>query len=131
PQALDLAHKIARYGGSVVVLIHPDILGHKFDFERGFVAALKPEAWFGSIGELGAWWAARDAVTVDVADHGSDRAVTLTLPQHVAGLGLSVPNGWTYRASEPADLTVAIAESGVLIAEAQGTVTLHFTAAQR
>ena len=128
PQALELAHKVARYGGSVVVLIHPDILGHKFDFERGFVAALKGEAWFGTIGELGAWWAARDAVTVEVADSGDDRAVTLTLPQHIAGLGLSVPSGWTYRASEPADLKVAVGESGVLIAEAQGAVTLHFTA---
>ncbi len=48
PQALDLARKVARYGGSVVVLIHPDILGHKLDFECGFVAALKPDAWFGS-----------------------------------------------------------------------------------
>lgn len=131
PQALDLAHKIARYGGSVVVLIHPDILGDKFSFEQGFVAALKPEAWFGTLGEFGAWWAARDAATVDVADNGSERAVTLTLPQHIAGLGLSVPSGWTYRTSEPAELKVAVAESGVLIAEAQGTVTLHFTAAQR
>ncbi|HJT05543.1 MAG TPA: polysaccharide deacetylase family protein [Stellaceae bacterium] len=131
PQGIELAHKIARYGGCVVVLIHPNILGHKFAFEQGFVAALKPEAWFGTIGELGAWWAARDAAIVDVADNGGDRAVTLTLPQQIAGLGLSVPAGWTYRASEPADLKVAVAESGVLIAEAQGTVTLHFTAAPR
>ncbi|HKW55388.1 MAG TPA: polysaccharide deacetylase family protein [Stellaceae bacterium] len=129
PQALDLAHKVARYGGSVVVLIHPDILGHKLDFERGFVTALKPEAWFGTIGEFGAWWAARDAVTIEVADSGDDRTVTLMLPQHIAGLGLSVPSGWTYRASEPVDLKLAVGESGVLIAEAQGTVTLHFTAA--
>jgi len=131
PQALDLAHKISRYGGTVVVLIHPDILGQKFHFEQGFVAALKPEAWFGTIGELGAWWAARDAATVDVANSGRDRAVTLTLPQRISGLGLSVPSGWTYRASDPADLKLAVAESGVLIAEAQGTVTLHFTIAQR
>jgi hypothetical protein len=131
PQGIELAHKIARYGGSVVVLIHPDILGHKFDFERGFVAALQPEAWFGTLGELGAWWAAREAVAVDVADIGSDRAVTLTLPQHIAGLGLSVPAGWIYRASEPADLKIAVAESGVLIAEAQGRITLRFTAVPR
>ncbi len=68
-------------------------------------------------------------VTLDVADSGGDRAVTLILLQHIAGLGLSVPSTWTYRASEPADLKLAVAESGVLIAEAQGTGTLHFTVA--
>jgi hypothetical protein len=96
--------------------------------ERGFVAALKSDAWFGTIGEFGAWWAARDAVAIDVADRGGERVVTLTVPQRIAGLGLLVPSGWTYRASEPADLKLAASEAGVLLAEAQGAVRLHFTA---
>ena len=129
PQAIALARKVARYGGSVVVLIHPDILGHKLDFERGFVAALKPEAWFGSLAEFGAWWAARDAVGVEVAASGGDVVVTLSAPQQIAGLGLSIPHGWTYRASEPVQLKLAVNETGVLIAEVQGTVKLHFAAA--
>jgi len=131
PQALDLARKVARYGGSVVVLIHPDILGHKLDFERGFVAALKPDAWFGSMAEFGAWWAARDAIDVEVTASGADRQVTLTVPQKIAGLGLSIPSGWTYRASEPEDLKFAAGDAGVVLAEAQGAITLRFTAALR
>ncbi len=131
PQALDLARKVARYGGSVVVLIHPDILGHKLDFKRGFVAALKPDAWFGSMAEFGAWWAARDAVAVEVAESGSDRLVTLTVPRKIAGLGLALPSGWTYRASEPENLRLAASEAGVVLAEAQGTIKLSFTAGPR
>jgi peptidoglycan/xylan/chitin deacetylase (PgdA/CDA1 family) len=131
PQALDLARKVARYGGSMVILIHPDLLGHKLAFERGFVAAMKPQGWFGSLAEFGAWWAARDAVDVEVAESGSDRLVTLTVPQKIAGLGLSVPRGWTYRASEPEDLKVTAGGAGVVLAEAQGAIKLRFTAAPR
>ena len=40
--------------------------------------------------EFGAWWAARDAVDVEVAESGGDRLVTLTVPQKIAGLGLSL-----------------------------------------
>jgi peptidoglycan/xylan/chitin deacetylase (PgdA/CDA1 family) len=131
PEAVDLARKVARYGGSMVVLIHPDILGHKLEFERGFIAAMKPDAWFGSLAELGAWWAARDAVDVEVAASGGDRLVTLTVPEKIAGLGLAIPSGWTYRASEPEGLTVAATEAGVVLGEAQGAIKLHFTAAPR
>ena len=131
PQTLDLAHKLARYGGSMVVLIHPDILDHKLAFERGLVAALKADAWFGAMGEFGAWWAARDAVGVDVAANGSERVLTLDIPQKIAGLGLAIPSGWTYRASEPKDVKLAVSETGVVLAEAQGAVTLRFSAASR
>ena len=45
--------RAGRYGGSFVVLIHPNIPGHKFHFERKFVAAIRGRAWFGSVGEFG------------------------------------------------------------------------------
>ncbi len=54
PEALAVAAKVARYGGSVVVLIHPNIVGHKMTFEKEFVAAVRDVAWFGSIGQYGA-----------------------------------------------------------------------------
>jgi hypothetical protein len=57
--------------------------------------------------------------------------MTLTLPDKIAGLGLSVPSGWTYRGSEPEDIKLAVSESGVLLAEAQGTIKLRFTAPPR
>src|SRR5438067_6345648 len=37
PQAVELARQIDRYGGSFVVLIHPNILVHKLEFEKRFV----------------------------------------------------------------------------------------------
>lgn len=44
PQALEVARNISRYGGSVVVLIHPNILDHKLAFEKGFVEGVRPYA---------------------------------------------------------------------------------------
>ena len=66
PQAIELARQIGRYGGTFVVLIHPNILGHKFDFERRFTAAVHDRAWFGSVGQFGQWWATRNRIDVDV-----------------------------------------------------------------
>ena len=94
PQALEVAKSISRYGGSAVVLIHPNILDHKLAFEKGFVEGVRPYAWFGSVGEFGRWWAARNRVEVDVAQKAKTLHVTMTVPQPVAGLTIEVPEGW-------------------------------------
>ena len=64
--ALDIAKNIGRYGGNFVLLTHPNVVGEKLAFQTTLIERLKPDAWFGSIGEIGAWWRARDAVQVDV-----------------------------------------------------------------
>ena len=104
--ALDLVRQLGRYGGLVNVLIHPDITGHKLQFERHFVAALKPHAWFGTLNEFATWWAARDAVSVDVELSSNFAAVTLRAPQSLTGLPLQVPAAWRLQQVAPADLSV-------------------------
>jgi peptidoglycan/xylan/chitin deacetylase (PgdA/CDA1 family) len=129
PQAIELARKIARYGGSFVLMIHPDILGQKFDFERGFVEAMKPQAWFGALEDFGSWWAARDAIDVDVEASGEAAVVKLYIPREIVGLSLSLPGGWRYRTSTPSGLDVSQQGSALVLARAQGVVTLGFTTA--
>lgn len=67
PEAVELAHQISRYGGSFVVLIHPNILDHKLESEKRFVEAVKSFAWFGSLSEFGQWWSARNDMAADVS----------------------------------------------------------------
>jgi hypothetical protein len=95
PQALMLAKQIARYGGSVVVLIHPNILDHKLDFEKQFYEAVKDWAWFGSMREFGDWWSARNALRVEVTAIGGRMMVSIDAPQRITGATLEVPGGWT------------------------------------
>jgi hypothetical protein len=95
PQALTLAKQIARYGGSVVVLIHPNILGHKLEFEKQFYEAVKDWAWFGSVREFGDWWSARNALHVDVASKADRMMVSITAPRRISGMTIEVPIGWT------------------------------------
>jgi hypothetical protein len=83
--ALELADHLAHYGGSVVVLIHPDILDHKLEFEKRFVEALRQRAWFGTLREFGEFWAARDQVSVDVEHQGASVRLTLNAPSRVQG----------------------------------------------
>lgn len=101
PQAIALAQKLRKYGGSIVILIHPNILGHKLDFEKQFVSAVKPYAWFGSISDFGNWWTARNKVTVDIDSTGTKKRLSLKSPVVLDSIGLTIPNGWQVEKTEP------------------------------
>ena len=127
PQALEVAKRISRYGGSVVVLIHPNVLDHKLAFEKGFVEGVRTYAWFGSVGEFGRWWAARNRVEVDVVRDADAMRVTLNVPVSLAGLTLEVPPGWEVaRSGNPLR---GVAQHGTMVTfpQLQGTYTVLFT----
>jgi hypothetical protein len=127
PQALEVARRISRYGGSMVVLIHPNILDHKLAFEKGFVEGVRPYAWFGSMGEFGRWWAARNQVEVDVVREATVMCITLTVPQPVAGLTVEVPEGWRLMLSPSSPKGIEQRGTVVTFPELQGTQKIQFT----
>ncbi|WP_434457994.1 polysaccharide deacetylase family protein [Stutzerimonas urumqiensis] len=93
-EAVDLAQSLARYGASYVMLIHPNEIDHKYRFLDEILPRLKPFAWFGTLGQYGAWWAARDRIAVDVRRQGDSLSLTLTAPTSIEGLALTLPSGW-------------------------------------
>ena len=127
PQALEVAKRISRYGGSVVVLIHPNVLDHKLAFEKGFVEGVRPYAWFGSVGEFGQWWAARNRVEVDVVRDLTAMRVTLNVPASLSGLTLQVPAGWQVARSGNSLREVNQQGTMVTFPQLQGTYTILFT----
>lgn len=127
PQALELARKVSRYGGSVVVLIHPNVLDHKLAFEKGFVEGVRSSAWFGSVGEFGRWWAARNQVQLDVVREAAELRVTLTAASPVAGLTLEVPNGWELARSGSSVQGAEQRGTTLTVPEVQGTHTFRLT----
>jgi hypothetical protein len=129
PEALELVRQVGRYGGSFVVLIHPNILGHKLEFERKFVAAVRDHAWFGSVGEFGHWWAARNQVEIDVHQDGSRHTVAIDIPDKIAGLDIQIPSGWVLKQRDPVTLAVASDGRHVILQEAAGPVKLVFESA--
>ena len=124
--AITLAHKIRRYGGLFVVLIHPNILGHKLDFQIGFVRAMKPYAWFGSLSQFGKWWSARDRISVDVENKGKNKRLIMNVPEAVNGLVVNVPESWRLLATVPENLQLTQRGSAVILASVQGKVELVF-----
>ena len=124
--ALDVARELARYGGLMNVLIHPDITGHKLQFERDFITALKPVAWFGTVNDFATWWAARNEVAVDVELSANFAAVTLTAPQPLNGLPLQVPAGWRLEKVEPAGLKLTQANPGLVLEQVPPQARLFF-----
>jgi peptidoglycan/xylan/chitin deacetylase (PgdA/CDA1 family) len=94
--ALGVARRVSRYGGEMVVLIHPNVTDYKLKFEQGFVNALRSTAWFGTVSTYGRWWVARDGVTVDVTTDGATRTLRVSSPAGFAGLAFTVPADWRY-----------------------------------
>ncbi len=125
-QALSLAHKIRRYGGLFVVLIHPDILDHKFDFQTRFVKAIKPYAWFGSLRQFGDWWSARDQITIDVKSRKNSHHVLLEIPGKIDGLVLNVPGTWRLLKKDLKNVDASQVGNHIIIEKAQGKVKLTF-----
>ncbi|MEQ9314245.1 MAG: hypothetical protein RLN72_00250 [Henriciella sp.] len=95
----------------MVVLSHPDILGHKYEFAEGFIEHVKPFAWIGTVSEFGDWWAARDRVGVDVDASESGVIIELSCPTPINGLTLNVPVSY----GAPAK-----AEGGTIVTAAAG-----------
>jgi peptidoglycan/xylan/chitin deacetylase (PgdA/CDA1 family) len=101
PAAIDVARRIARYGGELVVLIHPNVTDYKLRFEQGLVAALRDSAWFGTVSGFGRWWSARASTTCDVTTSGATVTLRLTSPTGVDELPVTVPATWGYVSADP------------------------------
>ncbi len=93
-KALDLANQLAQYGGTFIVLSHPNILGYKFRFFEKILPKLRPMAWIGTIGQLGDWWQARDRLEIDVTRRDRQVNLTVTAPERIQGVTLHVPDRW-------------------------------------
>lgn len=92
---LALAHKIARYGGLVVVLIHPNVTAEKLEFERSLTDSLRNDAWFGSVDQFGAWWSMRDNIKLDVSANDSATATVTIDPRWPSKMiAIEVPEKW-------------------------------------
>ncbi len=126
PQALAVADKISRYGGLFLVLIHPDILDHKLEFQKGLVEALKGRAWFGSLREFGNWWTARDQIVWRIERAGTRRSLVLDLPQPISGLALHVPESYRLVKAEPQTVEVQAVNHALVVKQASGRITLEF-----
>jgi peptidoglycan/xylan/chitin deacetylase (PgdA/CDA1 family) len=97
-EAVALAEEIASYGGIYVVLIHPDITGHKLEFLKKFLPRVAPFSWSGSLREYGEFWTAREAVELDILQAGEDagtRILTLRAPRAISGLTVLLPEVYT------------------------------------
>ncbi len=102
PQSIELAKKIAHFGGLYVLLIHPNVDKKKIEFLDLFLTKMQAgfSAWFGTLAQFGDWWSARDQIEVDVFNKGLDQiTVKLKVPKPIAGLALNLPKNFIYKSS--------------------------------
>lgn len=131
-EAVALAREIGRYGGSFVVMTHPNMLGHKLDFHRAFLAAVRDRAWFGSVSDFGRWWAARNAVEVDTSCIETGCRIRISAPEAITGLPLHFPRNCAFRKSSGmANTAVTPSRRGVVLGPIQGELELFCERTQR
>ncbi len=124
PEAVALARRIARRGGLCMVLIHPDIRGHKLAFEDRFIAAVKPFSWFGTLADYGRWWAARNAVELDPAWQDGRLVLRLSAPPPLDGLTLEVPAGLRLDPARPQPPGAELRGDRLLLGRLAGAATV-------
>lgn len=95
--AVTLARQLAAYGGSFVILVHPNEIEHKYRFLETVIPRLQSFAWFGTLAQLGEWWAARDQLNLDVKLERSTMVLQLTTTEPIDGISLRLPDGRTPR----------------------------------
>tara|TARA_B100001059_G_scaffold15579_4_gene12714 strand:+ start:2239 stop:4104 length:1866 start_codon:yes stop_codon:yes gene_type:complete len=92
-EAVELAEKLARYGASYVMLLHPNEVDHKYRFLEQILPRLKPFAWFGTMSQYGSWWAARDKVEVDVLAQRGQIVLNVQAQEPIKDLVFELPTG--------------------------------------
>ncbi|GGE34741.1 hypothetical protein GCM10011367_06400 [Marinicauda pacifica] len=85
--AVDVIDDVTGHGGVATVLIHPDITGHKLEFEERLMDHYAGRLWMGSLRQFGRWWSARSLAEVDF----DGDAVAVTAPETLTDLVILFP----------------------------------------
>lgn len=126
-QAVDLARKIAAYGGCFVLLIHTNTTDGKLEFEKQFLAEVGETSWVGSMAQLGSWWSARDSTRIDVESPAEDQRVVILEPREaVEGLALDIPRTWTLDENASGEGGPRQQGESVVLGPVQGPVRIRF-----
>ncbi|OFY51601.1 MAG: hypothetical protein A2X22_14450 [Bacteroidetes bacterium GWF2_49_14] len=124
--AIFLTDKIARYGGMVNILIHPNETVIKYEFQKGYIEHFKDIAWFGTQKEYGNWWVARAKMQIDAVKTGNKTVVTIYCPDPIYDLPLMVPTEFHLVGSTPVGIEYQIIPGGLLFSKLEGQLQLHF-----
>ena len=85
--AVRVIDSVAKHGGVAVVLIHPDITGHKLRFEERLMDHYAGRLWIGPLSQFGTWWSARDRSEIDF----DGEAVQVTAPDRIDDVEILFP----------------------------------------
>lgn len=85
--AVAVIDNVARHGGVAVVLIHPDVTGHKLQFEERLIDHYAKRLWIGSLEQFGGWWRARSLAEVDF----DGTALSVNAPEAIGNVVIRFP----------------------------------------
>jgi len=124
-EAKSLTYEIAKYGGIVVILIHPNEVGSKFQFEEEYINHFKDLAWFSTFGDFGQWWAARDKISIDVVNENNFTNILLSIPERITGFNLDIPTGYQLVGVSPGNIDARMNNNNILFPnEIRGNIKL-------
>lgn len=124
--ALQVMAKLQRYGGMMVVLIHPNVLEDKLQFLEGLLARTRQsDIWTGTLREFGHWWTVRDQVQLDVQAVRGGYVADIGIPTDATGISLQLPTGWVLGGFEMRSGTAVQRGNMVNLEGVRGTARLR------
>ncbi len=118
PEAISVSEAISNYGGLFVILIHPNVTGHKLGFQKKIMEHWKNRAWFTNLETFGDWWAKRDLVEVDIRD----KTLFIDCQKEISNLTFSFPKKMKFEVSDNIEIT----NNFLLVKSCKGLVNLKF-----
>lgn len=123
---MGLIESIKNDSGIFVILLHPNIVGEKLEFEKQLITKLKTmPVLFSTIESFGNWWAARDQVQVQVYVNQHDVKLLLTTPVPIEGLTIEIPDTWNLVPNDQ-NCTLSAQKNKVIIKSLQSQGVCNF-----
>jgi hypothetical protein len=93
-RALKVAELISEYNGIFNILIHPNVLDHKYEFQKEFIKKTRDKYWYGSVSDFGRWWSARDSIETNITEEGNNLVIELNSDIEFYDIALVVTKGY-------------------------------------
>ena len=124
--AKTIARQIAQIGGLYIVLTHTDDVDERLEFQKQMIDEVRPYAWTGSLREFGAWWVARDKVSIDVSETDERLIIELHAPSPIEGLTLELTKAYSGLELLPSDAGVKIDGNYLTLRRFEGVALIEF-----
>ncbi|MEI6241801.1 MAG: hypothetical protein WCP39_00150 [Chlamydiota bacterium] len=98
--SFQLAKKLSSYGGLFIVLIHPQDITDRIQFQEALIDKIQEFSWIGTLSQLGEWWVNRNTLEIDVISQNKEKILLLHASPPAKKITLHIPSHWKLKTTQ-------------------------------